>query len=134
MLAAMNSGHEGSMGTIHANSARQALSKLRTYTKMAEEGLSDEVVTDMIAETIDLVCQLRLLADGRRVLTEVAEVAGVEAGRLLTNELVRPAPTGEPAMTGVRPRAAERLQAAGWQGIGWPGASNAIPGWEGGRR
>jgi pilus assembly protein CpaF len=134
MLAAMNSGHEGSMGTIHANSARQALSKLRTYTKMAEEGLSDEVVTDMIAETIDQVCQLRLLADGRRVLTEVAEVAGVEAGRLLTNELVRPAPTGEPAMTGVRPRAAERLQAAGWQGIGWPGASNAIPGWEGGRR
>jgi pilus assembly protein CpaF len=63
MLNAMNSGHEGSMGTIHANSARQALSKLHTYTKMAEEHLSDDVVAGMIAQTIDLVCQLRLQAD-----------------------------------------------------------------------
>jgi pilus assembly protein CpaF len=79
MLNAMNSGHEGSMGTIHANSARQALTKLHTYTKMAEEALSDAVVADMLAQTIDLVCQLRLGPDGRRVLTEIVEVAGVEA-------------------------------------------------------
>jgi len=59
MLSAMNTGHEGSMGTIHANSARQAISKLRTYTLMAEEQLTPEVVDEMIAETIDLVVHLR---------------------------------------------------------------------------
>ena len=114
MLNAMNSGHEGSMGTIHANSARQALTKLHTYTKMAEEALSDGVVADMIAQTIDLVCQLRLGPDGRRVLTEVVEVAGVEAGRLLANHLVQPNPDGIPTLTGLRPQAVERLRATGW--------------------
>jgi Flp pilus assembly CpaF family ATPase len=114
MLNAMNSGHEGSMGTIHANDARQALSKLHTYTKMAEEALSDAVVTEMLAQTIDLVCQLRQLPDGRRVLTEIVEVAGVEGGRLLTNELLRPGADGTPTFTQVRPRAAERLTQAGW--------------------
>ncbi len=114
MLNAMNSGHEGSMGTIHANDARQALSKLHTYTKMAEEALSDAVVTEMLAQTVDLVCQLRQLPDGRRVLTEIVEVAGVEGGRLLTNELLRIGPDGAPAFTGVRPRALDRLVGAGW--------------------
>jgi pilus assembly protein CpaF len=114
MLNAMNSGHEGSMGTIHANDARQALSKLHTYTKMAEEALSDTVVTEMLAQTVDLVCQLRQLPNGRRVLAEVVEVAGVEGGRLLTNELLRPGPDGVPVFTGVRPRAIDRLVGAGW--------------------
>jgi pilus assembly protein CpaF len=114
MLNAMNSGHEGSMGTIHANDARQALSKLHTYTKMAEEVLSDAVVTEMLTQTIDLVCQLRQLPDGRRVLTEIVEVAGVEAGRLLTNELVRTGPDGTAVFTGVRPKAMDRLVRAGW--------------------
>ncbi len=110
----MNSGHEGSMGTIHASSARQALSKLHTYTKMADEALADAVVTEMIAQTVEVVCQLRLLPDGRRVLSELVEVAGVEGGRLLANELVRLGPNGTPVFTGVRPRATDRLVAAGW--------------------
>jgi len=82
---------------------------------MAEEALSDAVVTEMLAQTIDLVCQLRQLPDGRRVLTEMVEVAGVEGGWLLTNELVRPGPDGTPGFTGVRPRAIGRLVQAGWQ-------------------
>jgi Flp pilus assembly CpaF family ATPase len=102
------------MGTIHANNARQALSKLHTYTKMAEEALSDQVVTEMLAQTVDLVCQLRQFGDGRRVLTEIVEVAGVEGGRLLTNELLRTGPDGTPAFTGVRPKAMGRLVGAGW--------------------
>jgi pilus assembly protein CpaF len=130
MLNAMNSGHEGSMGTIHANSARQALSKLHTYTKMAEEHLGDEVVAGMIAQTIDLVCQLRLHPDGRRVLTEVVEVAGVEAGRVLANELLRPDPDGIPRFTGLRPRTADRLRAAGWEPPAWQAASLATAGWD----
>jgi pilus assembly protein CpaF len=130
MLNAMNSGHEGSMGTIHANSARQALSKLHTYTKMAEEHLADDVVAGMIAQTIDLVCQLRLHLDGRRVLCEVVEVAGVEAGRVLANQLLHPDPDGTPRFTGLQPRAAERLQAAGWAPLAWQPTSLATVGWE----
>jgi pilus assembly protein CpaF len=114
MLNAMNSGHEGSMGTIHASSARQALSKLHTYTKMADAALADAVVAEMIAQTVEVVCQLRLLPDGRRVLSELVEVAGVEGGRMLANELVRLGPNGTPVFTGVRPRATDRLVAAGW--------------------
>jgi pilus assembly protein CpaF len=134
MLNAMNSGHEGSMGTIHANSARQALSKLHTYTKMAEEQLSDDVVAGMIAQTIDLVCQQRLQADGRRVLCEVVEVAGVEAGRVLANHLLGPDPDGIPRFTGLRPRAADRLQAAGWEPPAWQDATLATIGWDGQHR
>jgi pilus assembly protein CpaF len=134
MLNAMNSGHEGSMGTIHANSARQALSKLHTYTKMASEHLADEVVAGMIAQTIDLVAQLRLQPDGRRVLGEVVEVAGVEAGRVLANQLLQPDPGGVPRFTGLRPRAADRLQAAGWEPPAWQAAGLApAASWEAGR-
>jgi pilus assembly protein CpaF len=135
MLNAMNSGHEGSMGTIHANSARQALSKLHTYTKMAEEHLADDVVAGMVAQTIDLVCQQRLHPDGRRVLTEVVEVAGVEAGRVLANELLRPDPDGTPRFTGLRPRTTERLRAAGWEPPAWQTTSSlAAVGWDGEHR
>jgi len=109
MLSAMNTGHEGSMGTIHANSARQALSKLRTYVLMAEEQLTAEVASEMIAETVDLVVHLQLdqRAGGRRVV-QIAEVAGLEAGRVLTNDLFR-MEDSHLVRTGVRPRFAERL-------------------------
>jgi pilus assembly protein CpaF len=79
MLSAMNSGHEGSMCTIHANGPRQALSKLRTYAMMAEEALPARALTEMIAEAIDLVVHLRLeTASGRRVVASVYEVTGLE--------------------------------------------------------
>jgi pilus assembly protein CpaF len=109
MLSAMNTGHEGSMGTIHANSARQALSKLRTYVLMAEEQLTPEVATEMIAETVDLLIHLRLdHHTGTRQVVQVAEVAGLEAGRVLTNDLFRWEAQGL-VSTGVRPRFADRL-------------------------
>lgn len=109
MLSAMNTGHEGSMGTIHANSARQALSKLRTYVLMAEEQVSSEIAAEMIADTIDLVVHLRLdQRAGRRRVVQIAEVAGLEAGRVLTNDLFRE--DGDALVrTGVRPRFADRL-------------------------
>ncbi|MGH7562321.1 MAG: CpaF family protein, partial [Gemmatimonadales bacterium] len=109
MLSAMNTGHEGSMGTIHANSGRQALSKLRTYVLMAEEQLTPEVANEMIAETVDLVVHLRLdHRSGTRRVVQVAEVAGLEAGRVLTNDLFR-WEAGDLVPTGVRPRFADRL-------------------------
>jgi pilus assembly protein CpaF len=109
MLSAMNTGHEGSMGTIHANSGRHALSKLRTYVLMAEEHLTAEVATEMIAETVDLVVHLHLdQRSGARRVAQVAEVAGLEGARVLTNDLFRW--EGHRLVgTGVRPRFAERL-------------------------
>jgi pilus assembly protein CpaF len=109
MLSAMNTGHEGSMGTIHANSGRQALSKLRTYVLMAEEQLSAEVATEMIAETINLVVHLQLdQRAGKRRVVQVAEVAGIEGGRVLANDLFRL--DGDALVrTGVRPRFADRI-------------------------
>lgn len=104
MLAAMNSGHPGSMGTIHADGPRQALSKLRTYAMAAEERLSAEVLTEMIGETINLVLQLRCEPDGRRSVCALSEVAGIEAGRVLTNNLFSSDGPGAPARwTGLSP-------------------------------
>lgn len=114
MLGAMNSGHPGSMGTIHADGPRQALSKLRTYAMSAEERLTADVLTEMIGETIDLVVQLRSEPDGSRVVFAVSEVAGTEGGRVLTNDLFTVNGSGCAAWTGVLPRSAHRLQQAGF--------------------
>src|SRR5215211_1498766 len=109
MLSAMNTGHEGSMGTIHANSARQAISKLRTYTLMAEEQLTPEVVDEMITETLDLVVHLHLdQRSGDRRVAQVAEVAGLEGSRVLTNDLFC-LEYGKLVRTSVRPRFVDRL-------------------------
>ncbi|HET6770650.1 MAG TPA: ATPase, T2SS/T4P/T4SS family [Actinomycetota bacterium] len=124
MLSAMNTGHDGSMGTIHANSARQALSKLRTYVLMAEEQLTAEVANEMIAETLDLVVHLHLdQRSGDRRVVQAAEVAGLEAGRVLTNDLFRLEPGGL-IRTGIRPRFGGRLPElapappSAWAGVG----------------
>lgn len=115
MLLAMNSGHPGSMGTLHADSARQAVAKLRTYAMAAEEHLSSEVVSDMIGDTIDLVVHLRAEGNGRRRVAVVAETAGVEAGRVLLNELFVARDAGEPRWTGVVPRRMSQLHEAGFE-------------------
>jgi pilus assembly protein CpaF len=117
MLTAMNSGHEGSMCTIHANGARQALGKLRTYALMAEEALPAQAVTEMIAEAVDLVVHLRLDAQGgRRLVSSIYEVTGLEGDTVAGSELF----ALEGAVlrwTGIRPRFEERLRAAGFAGL-----------------
>jgi pilus assembly protein CpaF len=109
----MNSGHPGSMGTIHADGPRQALSKLRTYAMAAEERLTSEVVTEMIAETLDVIVQLRSEPDGKRSVCAVSEVAGMEAGRALINDLFSSTGWGPAGWTGLVPRSVEKLTAAG---------------------
>jgi pilus assembly protein CpaF len=113
MLSAMNTGHDGSMGTIHANSSRQALSKLRIYLLMAGEQLTPEVANELIAETVDLVVHLRLdQRTGKRRVEQVAEVAGLEAGRVLINDLFR-TEGGRLVRTGVHRRFAGQ-ESAPW--------------------
>lgn len=103
MLSAMNTGHEGSMGTIHANDARQALAKLSTYLLMAREEIPAEVAAEMIAATIQLVVHLRLDAEGRRKVVQIAEIVGLEGRQILTNDLFR-IEGGELVGTGVPPK------------------------------
>jgi len=116
LLAAMNTGHDGSMCTLHANGPREALSKLRTYALMAEGHPPSETVAEMIAEAIQVVVHLRL--DGathRRTVSHIYEVTGVEGGAIAGSELfvVR---EGRLTWTGIRPRREARLVAAGYAG------------------
>jgi pilus assembly protein CpaF len=116
MLSAMNSGHEGSMCTIHANGARQALSKLRTYAMMAEEALPPRALTEMISEAIDLVVHLRLdPQSGRRLVASIYEVTGMEQDAVAGSEVFSLGDTGGAlAWTGIRPRCAGRLHGGGF--------------------
>src|SRR5438132_7561560 len=88
MLMAMNTGHDGSLTTIHGNSPRDALDRLATLAMMAEERLSGEALTKMVARTIDLVLQLRFEPrTGRRRLVHIFEVTGIEADTLSGQDL-----------------------------------------------
>ena len=120
MLTAMNSGHDGSMCTIHANGPREALSKLRTYALMAEEALPAAAVSEMIAEAIQLVVHLRLDASGKRLVSSIYEVTGLEGDAVAGSELFALA-GGRLRWTGIRPRRASRLLEAGYPGPGGSG-------------
>jgi pilus assembly protein CpaF len=110
MLSAMNSGHDGSMCTIHANGPRQALSKLRMYAMMADESLPSEAVTEMIAEALNLVVHLRLEpASDRRVVTNIYEVTGLEGDTVAGTDLFTWS-EGALRWSGIRPRFAGQLQ------------------------
>ncbi|MCZ2110122.1 MAG: Flp pilus assembly complex ATPase component TadA [Dehalococcoidia bacterium] len=114
MLAAMNSGHDGSMCTIHANGPRQALSKLRMYAMMAEEALPAEAITEMIAEAVDVVIFLRLdPGHARRVVTNIYEVTGIEGDTVTGSDLFSQR-DGQLSWTGIRPRFAGRLRGGGF--------------------
>ena len=107
------------MGTIHANSARQALTKLHTYTKMAEEALSDDVVADMIAQTIDLVCQLRLLPMAAGSSPKSSKSPALRPGEYWPMNWSGPPPTpsrSSPGSTARRRAAAgRRLEPGRWR-------------------
>ncbi len=123
MLTAMNSGHEGSMCTIHANGPREALTKLRTYALMADEALPAQAVTEMIAEAIQLVVHLRMDATTRRrQVSSIYEVTGLEGDAIAGSEIFA-LEDGQLRWTGIRPRRERRLVAAGYSGLEWSAAS-----------
>jgi pilus assembly protein CpaF len=122
MLQAMNTGHEGSLSTIHSNSPRDALSRLETMILMAGTNLPNRAMREQIASALDVVIQVQRLSDGGRRVTSVTEVVGMEGDMVTTQEIFRfrrrgVTPEGkivgafEP--TGVRPLFAERLKIAG---------------------
>jgi len=89
MLQAMNTGHDGSLTTLHANSPRDALARLETLVLMAGMDLPLSAIRDQIASAIDIVIQQARLPDGRRAITGIVEVAGIESGRIQMQELFR---------------------------------------------
>ncbi|MGQ9497807.1 MAG: CpaF family protein [Desulfotomaculales bacterium] len=121
MLQAMNTGHEGSLSTVHANSPRDALARIETMVLMAGMELPVRAIREQIAAAIDLIVHQSRLKDGSRRITHVTEVQGLEGQVVLLQELfvfrqkgVREGRVvGEFAPTGIRPRFTDKLEARG---------------------
>ncbi len=97
LLQAMNTGHDGSMGTLHANSPREALSRLESMISVGGFNLPSHTVREMMVSSIDLVVQASRLRDGRRVITHITEVVGMEGDVITTQDLFTYDITGEDA-------------------------------------
>jgi pilus assembly protein CpaF len=90
----MNTGHDGSLTTAHANAPRDALSRLEVMTLMAGIDLPVRAIREQIASAVDIIVQLSRFPDGRRRVTSVTEVDGMEGDSVLTQELFRFQQTG----------------------------------------
>jgi len=124
MLQAMNTGHDGSLTTVHANTPRDALSRLETMIQMTGMRLSERAMRQQIASAINLVLQVARLSDGTRRVTSISEITGMEGETITMQEIFQFERTGVDRegvvvgrfrATGIRPRFAERLKAHGMQ-------------------
>ena len=97
LLQAMNTGHDGSMGTLHANSPREALSRLESMISVGGFNLPMKTVREMMVSSIDVIVQAARLRDGRRVITHITEVIGIEGDVITTQDLFLYDITGEDA-------------------------------------
>jgi len=97
LLQAMNTGHDGSMGTLHANSPREALSRLESMITMGGFSLPPRTLRDMIVSSIDVIVQAARLRDGSRRITHITEVLGLEGEVIITQDLFVYEVTGEDA-------------------------------------
>src|SRR6202163_1296620 len=122
MLQAMNTGHDGSLTTIHANTPRDALSRLETMVAMSNLNIPQDAMRRQISSALDLVIQVSRLSDGTRKVISVAEVTGMEGDVVTMQDLfvfrkkgIRESGEvlGEFIATGIRPRFSERLAVAG---------------------
>lgn len=102
MLQAMNTGHEGSLTTLHANTPRDALARLETMILSAGMDLPLVAIREQVASSVDLIVQQERAASGRRRLSAIAEITGIESGRIQVQELFRyePTPDGQGAFCG----------------------------------
>jgi pilus assembly protein CpaF len=122
MLQAMNTGHDGSLSTVHANSTRDALSRLETMVLMSGVALPVRAMRDYIASALDVMVHLARLSDGTRKVTRVTEVVGMEEDVVTTQDIFMFEQQGIDAdgrvigfyrATGIRPKFSERLERAG---------------------
>jgi pilus assembly protein CpaF len=128
MLQAMNTGHEGSMATIHANNPREAISRLEQLIGMAGMPMTVASIRGQIASAIKVIVQLSRLSDGKRKVTSIAEITGLEGDIIQMQEIFKFVRTGTGTdngvighfqATGVRPRFLQDLNA---MGIKFPGS------------
>jgi len=124
MLQAMNTGHDGSLTTIHANTPRDALSRVETMIQMTGMRLSGQAMRQQIASALDLVLQVARMSDGSRRVTSISEITGMEGDIITMQEIFMYERSGVDQQgvvlgrfrpTGVRPRFAEKLKACGMQ-------------------
>jgi len=124
MLQAMNTGHDGSLSTIHANSARDALSRLETMVLMAGVDLPERAIREQVASAINVVIQLARLTDGTRKVINISEITGMEGNTVVMQDIfvfkrkgVRPdgGVLGDFVPTGVRPWFMDRLKVSGFE-------------------
>jgi pilus assembly protein CpaF len=87
LLQAMNTGHDGSMGTLHSNSPREALSRLESMITMGGYSLPSRTIREMIVSSIDVVVQAARLRDGSRRITAISEVLGMEGDVIVTQDI-----------------------------------------------
>jgi pilus assembly protein CpaF len=104
MLQAMNTGHDGSLTTLHANSPRDALARLETLVLMAGMDLPLSAIRDQVVSAVDIIVQQARMADGRRVITGIVEVTGIESGKIQMQELFRYEQQGRDAQGRVQGR------------------------------
>jgi pilus assembly protein CpaF len=119
MLQAMNTGHDGSMSTIHANNTRDALSRIENMVQMSSMGLSPKAIRTQVVAAVNVIVQVERQRDGGRRVTQVTEIAGIEGETQLLNDIFKFELTGETAtgkLTGryevsrIRSTFSERLQ------------------------
>ncbi|HEY3028504.1 MAG TPA: CpaF family protein [Pyrinomonadaceae bacterium] len=124
MLQAMNTGHDGSLTTIHANTPRDALSRLETMIQMTGMRLGERAMRQQVAAAIEIVLQVARLSDGSRRITSISEITGMEGETITMQEIFQFERTGVDRegivvgrfrATGIRPRFAEKLKACGMQ-------------------
>jgi pilus assembly protein CpaF len=124
MLQAMNTGHDGSLTTIHANSPRDTLSRLETLVLMAGMDLPIKIVRQQISSAVDVIVQMSRFRDGTRKISAITEVAGMEGDLVVLSDIFKFNQTGVSAEgkilgqhkpTGIRPLFGQRLEAAGFK-------------------
>ncbi len=124
MLQAMNTGHDGSLTTLHANTPRDAISRLETMSLMAGIELPIRVLREQIASAIDLIVHVSRLRDGSRKITQITELAGKEGDTIVLTDIFKFDQTGvsedgkilgELKPTGIRPLFSTRLEASGFK-------------------
>jgi pilus assembly protein CpaF len=124
MMQAMNTGHEGSISTVHANTPRDALARIENMILMASMDLPSRAIREQIASALHIIIQVSRFPDGTRKLTHVSEVAGMEGQVVTMQDIFRFEQTGVDSegrvkgafrSTGIRPRFAERFESLGIQ-------------------